>query len=518
MRTKQGSYPAHAPEQAARLKEDAPKPAGRSSSLVDTRVIYCGDNLEQLKKLPDACVDLIYIDPPFNSNRNYEVFWGETREKRSFEDRHENTKAYIDYMRPRCEQMARVLKKTGSFYYHCDWHASHYVKVMLDQIFGENSFQSEIIWHRTLAKGLAFTGFPNNHDTIFLYGGGDKTTFNRPYDPYDPDDLDEKTASKYSHRDPDGRIYRLDNLINPNPDRPNLTYEFLGVTRVWRWTKERMQEAYENGIVLQTKPGAVPQLKRYLDEQEGRPIDTVWTDIPPINSQAKERLGYPTQKPLALLDRIVRASSNENHIVLDAFCGCGTALVAAQKLKRQWIGIDISPTACRVMAKRLKDKRVCGLPEDEDLWAIGRGFIVRDLPWSEEKLRAIPPFEFENWAVIALGGRKNKAQVGDKGIDGRIFPVSALDNVREAGADELALEERFYPMQVKQKDKTGRPDIDAFETAMRRAKCEKGFFVSFDYSSDALREIDRFFREEHRIIIPITVRDILDEEIARKLA
>ena len=170
------------------------------------------------------------------------------------------------------------------------------------------------------------------------------------------------------------------------------------------------------------------------------------------------------------------------------------------------------------MAKRLKDKRVCGLPEDEDLWAIGRGFIVRDLPWSEEKLRAIPPFEFENWAVIALGGRKNKAQVGDKGIDGRIFPVSALDNVREAGADELALEERFYPMQVKQKDKTGRPDIDAFETAMRRAKCEKGFFVSFDYSSDALREIDRFFREEHRIIIPITVRDILDEEIARKLA
>ena len=128
MRTKQGSYPTRAPVQATRLKEDAPNPAGRPSSLVDTRVIYCGDNLEQLKKLPDACVDLIYIDPPFNSNRNYEVFWGETKEKRSFEDRHENTRAYIDYMRPRCEQLARVLKKTGSFYYHCDWHASHYVK------------------------------------------------------------------------------------------------------------------------------------------------------------------------------------------------------------------------------------------------------------------------------------------------------------------------------------------------------------------------------------------------------
>ena len=113
-------------------------PRLKPSALLDTRVVYCGDNLEQLAKLPDACVDLIYIDPPFNSNRNYEVFWGETKEKRAFEDRHENTKAYIDYLRPRCVQLARVLKKTGSFYYHCDWHASHYVKVMLDQIFGEN--------------------------------------------------------------------------------------------------------------------------------------------------------------------------------------------------------------------------------------------------------------------------------------------------------------------------------------------------------------------------------------------
>ena len=487
----------------------------RPSALVDTRVIYCGDNLDQLPELPDACVDLIYIDPPFNSNRDYEVFWGETKEKRAFEDRHENTRAYIDYMRPRCVELARVLKKTGSFYYHCDWHASHYVKVMLDGILGENHFQSEIIWHRTLAKGLAFTGFPNNHDTIFFYGGGGDIAFHRPYNPYDPENLDEKTSTKYCHRDPDGRIYRLDNLINPNQDRPNLTYEFLGVKRVWRWTKERMQEAYENGIVVQTKPGAVPQLKRYLDEQEGRPIDTVWTDIPPINSQAKERLGYPTQKPLALLDRIIRASSNENDIVLDAFCGCGTALVAAQRLKRQWIGIDISPTACRVMAKRLK--KDCGLPENEKLWEMARGFVSRDLPKTEEQLRKYPPFEFENWAVVALGGIKNKTQVGDKGIDGRIYPVSALDSVREAGADELALEERFYAVQVKQKDKVGRPDIDAFETALRRAKCEKGFFVSFDYTSDALREIDRFFREEHKIIIPLTVREILDEEIARKL-
>src|SRR5439155_34752 len=207
------------------------------------------------------------------------------------------------------------------------------------------------------------------------------------------------------------------------------------------------------------------------------PMGSVWTDIDPINSQALERLGYPTQKPLALLERIVRASSNENDIVLDAFCGCGTALVAAQNLKRQWIGIDVSPTACRVMAKRLK--KDCGLKEDEKLWAIGRGFIVQDLPKTEAELRKYPHFEFENWAVVALGGIPNKTQVGDMGIDGRIFPVSAIENVPRIKEGDLALEEKWYPIQVKQKDKAGRPDIDAFEAMMTREDCQKGFFVSF---------------------------------------
>jgi site-specific DNA-methyltransferase (adenine-specific) len=488
----------------------------KPSSLLDTRVVYCGDNLEQLRKLPDACIDLIYIDPPFNSNRTYEIFWGETKEKRSFEDRHESTRAYIEFMRPRCVELARVLKKTGSFYLHCDWHASHYVKVMLDQIFGEKNFQTEIIWHRTLAKGLAFNSLPNNHDTIFLYRGGGKTTFNRPYNPYDPDNLDEKTASQYSHRDPDGRLYQLDNLLNPNPDRPNLTYEFLGHKRVWRWTKERMQEGYETGIVVQASPGAVPRLKRYLDEQEGRPIDSVWMDIPPISSHAKERLGYPTQKPLKLLERIIEISSNPNDIVLDAFCGCGTTLVAAQTLGRQWIGIDISPTACRVMAKRLRD--VCKLREDENFWLHGNGFIVRDLPWTEKQLRAIPPFEFENWAVIALGGIPNKTQVGDMGIDGRIYPVGSEPTASGKEAGELDFMDDWYPIQVKQIDKVGRPDIDSFEAAMMRTKRKKGFMVGFDFSSDAITEISRFFKSEHIAIVPLTVREILDETIAQRLA
>ena len=490
-----------------------PAARARPSALLDTRVIYCGDNLEQLAKLPDACVDLIYIDPPFNSNRNYEVFWGETKEKRSFEDRHASTQAYIDYMRPRCLALSRVLRPAGTMYYHCDWHASHYVKVMLDQLFGANNFQSEIIWRRNLAKGLAFTGFPNNHDTIFYYGGGrggGELTFNRPYIEYNPDNLDEKTSAKYSHRDPDGRVYRLDNLINPNPNRPNLTYEFLGIKRVWRWTKDRMQEAYEQGLVIQTRPGTVPQFKRYLDEQEGRPIDTIWVDIPPVNSQAAERLGYPTQKPLALLERIINASSNPNDIILDAFCGCGTTLVAAQNLGRQWIGIDISPTACRVMAKRLRD--VCKLPTSETLWRTGKGVVVRELPYSVDMLRKMPPFEFENWAVIALGGVPNKVQVGDMGIDGRIFPVGT----KPSDANSMFAGD-WFPIQVKQMEKVGRPDIDAFEAVMAREDRQRGFFVAFRFSSDAEAECAAFFKKTKRVIKLITVQEILDEQHVQKM-
>ncbi len=488
----------------------------KSSALLDTRVVYCGDNLDQLQKLPPACVDLIYIDPPFNSNRNYEVFWGETKETRAFEDRHESTRAYIDYMRPRCVELARVLKRTGSFYYHCDDHASHYVKVMLDLIFGENKFLSEIIWKRTGARSDA-KGWNQLHDTLLVYSGGDDVVWNPQFEEYSDDYI----ATKYTHDAGDGRLFRLDNMTSPNP-RPNMTYEWKGhesPPKGWRYSKETMAQLDAEGRIWYPDDKAKrPQLKRYLDEMHGIPMGSVWTDIAPINSQAAERLGYPTQKPLALLDRIISASSNENDIVLDAFCGCGTALVAAQKLKRQWIGIDISPTACRVMAKRLRD--VCALPESEPLWKIGRGFVVRDLPWTVEKLRVLPPFEFENWAVIALGGIPNRTQVGDMGIDGRIFPVSAEANFpRRREGDLSGLEvEKFFPIQVKQKDKVGRPDIDSFEAMLMREGCEKGFFVSFDYSQDAEREADAFFRRTGKSIVLFTVHDILNEQLARKLA
>jgi DNA modification methylase len=492
--------------------------AGKPSALVDTRVVYCGDNLEQLKKLPDHCVDLIYIDPPFNSNRNYEVFWGETKEKRSFEDRHESTQAYIEFMRPRCVELHRVLKPTGSFYYHCDWHASHYVKVMLDQIFGENNFQNEIVWKRADAHSDAKQGakhFGRIHDSIFLYTSGKDFTFNVIYRP-----LPQSTIEKwYRHVDAKtGRRYNLDNLTASKPGG-DTSYEFHGVTppknRYWAYTKAKMEMMYKEGRIEITKTGKA-YYKRYLDESKGVALSTWWDDISMLRgfSASKERLGFPTQKPLPLLERIITTSSNPNDIILDAFCGCGTALVAAETLGRQWIGIDISPTACRVMAKRLRD--VCKLREDENLWRIGRGFVVRDLPWTEDQLRKIPPFEFENWAVIALGGIPNTAQVGDKGIDGRIYPVSAMPE--KTDKSELAFMDEWYPIQVKQKDKVGRPDIDAFETAMQRANRKTGFFVAFDYSEDALTEVDGFFRRTGLIIRALTVKDILEERLARKLA
>jgi len=422
--------------------------------LVDTRVIYCGDNLEQLKKLPNACVDLIYIDPPFNSNRNYEVFWGETKEKRAFEDRHASTQAYIEFMRPRCVEMARVLKKTGSFYYHCDWHASHYVKVMLDQIFGENLFQNEIIWKRQSGHSDAKQGskhFGRVHDVIFFYTAGDAYTWNQLYESYDKD----YTDTFYSNIEPEtGRRFQYGDLTGPGgAAKGNPHYEFLGVTRYWRYSQEKMEQLNREGRIAFRPNGKVPRLKRYLDEGAGSPVQTVWTDIRPLINFGKEALGFPTQKPLALLERIIKASSNPNDIVLDAFCGCGTALVAAENLGRQWIGIDISPTACRVMAKRMRD--VCKLREDENYWRNGKGFVVRDLPWTEKQLREIPPFEFENWAVIALGGIPNKTQVGDMGIDGRIYPLSAVPHKTGKAAGELDFMDDWYPIQVKQGDKVG---------------------------------------------------------------
>jgi DNA modification methylase len=404
-----------------------------------------------------------------------------------------------------------VLKPTGSFYYHCDWHASHYVKVMLDQIFGENNFINEIIWQRTSAHNDP-RQYGRVHDTLLYYCGGDEAdrTWNQQYDP-----IDERFFEAHDFEiDEHGHKYRKRDLTAPaHGDSDSGQYVWKGKTppkgRMWSYTEDNMRRLEAEGRIVYTKTG-MPRLKIPVENLKGVPLQSIWSEPSLwLNSGSSERLGYPTQKPLALLERIIKTSSNEKGILLDAFCGCGTALVSAQNLGRRWIGIDISPTACRVMAKRLR--KDCGLIE-------GKNFVVRDLPWSEEQLRRIPPFEFENWAVIALGGIKNKVQVGDMGIDGRIYPAHSMPSKSGKKAGELDFMDAWYPIQVKQKDKAGRPDIDSFEAVMLREDRTKGFFVSFDYSHDAMTEVDAFFRRSGRVIVPLTVREILEEEIAPKLA
>lgn len=425
---------------------------------METNIIYCGDCLVKLKELPDESVDLIYIDPPFSSNRNYVAFWNE-QEKRHFEDRFENVRTYIDYMKPRVEQLYRVLKPTGSFYYHCDYHAAHYIKVMLDRddLFGYNNFRNEIIWHYRRWTGRA-KKFQRLHDTILFYTKSDDYTFNEILIPYTEGSVERKLG---------GVLHRF---------------------------KDDEEPFLVSNKSLQSK---------------GVPANDVFI-IPFVAPSAKERLGYPTQKPLALLDRIIKASSNGGDIVLDAFCGCGTALVAAQRQseKRKWIGIDISPTACRVMAKRLKDE--CGVKEGIDFW-------IRDLPKAVEELRAYPAFEFQNWAVNAIGGIPSRTKVRDKGIDGKLYPIEDIKKERGKGVDLFGDIDRYIPVQVKRTDQVGSPDIEKFETAMKRDKRDKGIFVGFSFSRDAEAEIRRAERDEGLEIEPITVIQIIEQQLDKQL-
>ena len=320
--------------------------------------LYYGDNLQVLRTLPSNSIDLIYIDPPFFSGAEYNVIWGDTNEVRTFSDIWEGgLDTYLIWLNARLWEMRRVLRATGAIYVHCDWHASHYIKAEMDKIFGYENFRDEIVWQRATAKALMSRQLPNNHDVLLGYKKSASAKWNSAatFSPYDLDDLDEKTAGKYRTRDADGRLYELKDLTNPNPNRPNLTYTFLGHTKVWRWTKERMQAAYDAGLVVQPSPGGVPRYKRYLDEQRGKPLGDVWADIAPINSQAKERLGYPTQKPEALLERIVAASTDESDTVADFFCGGGGTPAVAQRLGRRWIACDSSRVAVSVTLNRLVD-------------------------------------------------------------------------------------------------------------------------------------------------------------------
>lgn len=416
--------------------------------------LYFGDNLDVLRRyIPDESVDLIYLDPPFNSNRNYSVIFnrnGATDDEaaaqiEAFEDTWKWTHAtedqlahfidggpartvgaitsflsmvgkndamaYLVNMAPRLVEMHRILKSTGSLYLHCDPTMSHYLKVVLDSIFDPRNFRNEIIWERSQTKGDARRKYGRNHDVIFYYGKSDRGIFNRLHSAHS-----EKYRSTFKYDDEDGRgPYASAPLDSPNP-RPNLTYVYKGhqpPANGWRVSLAEMERLdAENRLIFPKKTGGRIRRKLYQEEQPGVPIDDVWTDIPPLSSHAAERLGYPTQKPLALLERIIESSSNPGDVILDPFAGCGTSIDAAQKTGRQWVGIDVTYISIDLMVKRLQHTY------GEEITS---SFTVTGIPHDVAAARAMfseSAFEFERWAVTLVGAQPNQKQVGDKGIDG----------------------------------------------------------------------------------------------------
>lgn len=443
---------------------------------MDKNHLYFGDNLDVLPEhIPDESVDLIYLDPPFNSNRNYSVIFDkhgeigpeDNAQIQAFEDTwhwthateeqygefvtsaagsvadaltafrtmlgENDAMAYLVNMAPRLVELHRVLKSTGSIYLHCDPTMSHYLKVLMDGIFDVRNFQNEVIWKRTGSHNSANRWGPQ-HDVLLFYTKSSKYTWNRTLQAYDESYVD----GKFKWSDERGP-YQDVSLTGPGvrPGDSGLPWRGVDPTtsgRHWQppsmmydlyekltgksladvpTMQERLDRVDEVGLIHHPKKAdGQPRFKQYLDISPGAPIQDIVTDIDPINSQAAERLGYPTQKPVALLERIISASSNPDDVVLDPFCGCGTTIDAAQKLGRRWIGIDITYIAVDLIIKRLT--HTYGDP-------IADTFEVTGIPKDHggaQRMFEDDPFEFERWAVSLVGAQPNQKQVGDKGVDG----------------------------------------------------------------------------------------------------
>lgn len=442
--------------------------------------LFYADNLDALRALADASVDLVYLDPPFNSHANYNILFkspgghGADSQIQAFEDSwrwnnaaedafeqvlragcprafellrmmrgflgQNDMMAYLSMMAIRLIELHRVLKATGSLYLHCDPTASHYLKLLLDGVFGASAYRSEISWKRSSAHNDARQGrrqYGNVRDTLFFYTKSDEWTWNWQYTDYDRAYVE----SAYRFTDPDGRRYRRDNLTAAKPGgdvsyawpvkrpldgvweadldeehlNPRAEWEYRQVPpynrRFWAYSKDNMRRFAEEGRLAYAASG-MPEYRRYLDEMPGVPLQNAWHDIPPV--VGGESLGYPTQKPLALLERIIASSSNEGYVVLDPFCGCGTAILAAQKLGRQWIGIDVTHLAISLIERRMKD----AFP--------GAAFTVEGTPKdlaSALDLARRDKYQFQWWAVsmvdaVPLNGKKKGA---DGGVDGIIY-------------------------------------------------------------------------------------------------
>ncbi|KAF0107307.1 MAG: hypothetical protein FD146_1785 [Anaerolineaceae bacterium] len=350
--------------------------AGRDSDWRN-RLIW-GDKKYVLPSLLDEFagkVNLIYIDPPFNVGADFsftatiadhpDTDEDETAEftkqpslieQKAYRDTWgRGLDSYLQWFYETITMLRELLTENGCIYVHLDYHAAHYAKAILDEVFGEASFVNEIIWKRQTAKGDVTQGARHMgriHESLFLYTKSDNYTWNLLYTPYDQS----YTDAFYRHKDPDGRRYRLSDITAPGGGeaaKGNPHYEFLGVTRYWRFSQEKMQELYKQGRIVQTTPGTVPAQKRYLDDMPGVPLQDLWLDIGPVQAQSFERVDYATQKPEALLERIIKTSSNENDLVLDCFCGSGTTAAVAEKLNRRWITCDLGRFSIHTARKRL---------------------------------------------------------------------------------------------------------------------------------------------------------------------
>jgi DNA modification methylase len=428
--------------------------------------LFYGDNLTIMRNLPSASVDLIYLDPPFNSQRNYNLIYKQMtglpvpEQEEAFCDAWEldpekeemarhmpivlreygvdesvvlfwqawitalrNTQprllAYLIYMTYRLFEMRRLLRPTGSIYLHCDPTASHYIKVIMDGVFGHQNFRNEIVWKRTSAHSSAKRYGPV-HDVLLFYSKTNIFTWNRQYQPY----TEEYLESHYRYKDENSRAFRLSDLTAAGTRQGSSGQPWRGFDpntkgNHWKFTIENLERLDMEGRIHWPVKNGWPSYKRYLDEVKGTTLQDVWTDIDPLNSQAHERLGYPTQKPIALLQRIIRASSREGDVIFDPFSGCGTAICAAHLNKRQWIGCDIAILSV-LLVREVLLKRY-GLQEGQD-------YEINGVPLSLEgaqDLFARDPRQFQHWAVELAGGFCSVKHSGDRGIDGRIYYETA---------------------------------------------------------------------------------------------
>lgn len=475
-----------------------------------TNFLYYGDNLHILREyIATESVDLVYLDPPFNSNRSYNVLFREESGRESeaqitaFEDtwhwsaeaawtyEHLVTSsdprissmvsalresigtnqmmAYLVMMTTRLVELRRILKNTGSLYLHCDPTASHYLKLILDAIFGVKSFRNEIVWQRTATKGDARIKFGAVHDVILFYTKSEQYFFKPVYL-----EQDDSYLARFRYYDKDGKgPYRLAPLDSPNP-RPNLTYEYRGYPpplKGWRVSKEVMEQLDAEGrLYFPKEPRGRIARKHYLGEQEGRKATDVWTDIPPLQASAAERLGYPTQKPIALLERIISASSQENDVVLDPFCGCGTTIAAAQRSGRQWVGIDITHLSIALQKYRLKDS--FGLVERRDYAVRGEPEDVN----AAQQLARDDRYQFQWWALSLVKARplgadssgKEGKKGSDKGVDGVMTFI-----------DDTSGKPKRILVQVKS-GKVKSSDIRDLRGTMDREKAAIGVFITLE--------------------------------------